>query len=73
MKTGDNEWPKKTIPLSKLQIEGVNKISRTTRGYDLTISGKNAEIIKTLSKLDFEDLIVTEPHLEDTFLDLYEN
>ena len=64
---------KETIPISRLQIKGVNKISRTTRGYDLTINGKNAEIIKSLSKLDFEDLIVTEPHLEDTFLDLYEN
>ena len=64
---------KKSIPLTKLNFEGVKKIARTTRGYQLTIEGRNVEIMKKLVNLDVEDISTTESSLEDTFLEYYEN
>ncbi|HOX41140.1 MAG TPA: AAA family ATPase, partial [bacterium] len=60
-----------SIPLENLKIKGIQKIERTTTGYDLTISGRNADIIKHLAKLPFADLSVAEPSLEEIFMHFY--
>ncbi len=61
-----------SLPLSNLKIQGVKKIDRTTSGYRLTTSGKNAEIIRSLSKFKILDFKISEPSLEEIFLHYYE-
>lgn len=62
---------KESIPLSSLQIEGVKKIERTTTGYNLTISGKNVQILRALTKLNVDDIKINEPSLEEIFMHYY--
>jgi len=61
-----------SLPLSGLKISGVKKIERTTSGYRLTTSGKNGQILKTLSKFRVEDIKISEPSLEEIFMHYYE-
>lgn len=61
-----------SLPLSDLKIAGVRKIERTTFGYRLTTSGKNAEIIKSLTKFKILDYKISEPSLEEIFMHYYE-
>ncbi len=62
---------KDSIPLSALQMSGVKKIERTTAGYHLTTLGKNGTILKQLAKFSVEDIKISEPSLEDIFMQYY--
>jgi len=63
---------KEVIPLSDLKVEGVSKIQRTTNGYDLTIVGPNAEIMRKLLKNKIDDIKIATPSLEEIFMHYYE-
>jgi len=60
-----------SIPLSDLKIAGIKKIERTTFGYHLTTVGKNGPIFKMLSKFHIDDIKISEPSLEDLFMQYY--
>lgn len=61
-----------SIPLSELQkIEGIQKVNRTTTGYDLVTIGENGEVIKKLAKYNISDFQVHEPSLEEIFMHFY--
>lgn len=62
---------RESINLSDLKIDGVKKIERTTDGYHLTTAGPNGKIIKALSKLNIEDIKISEPSLEEIFMRFY--
>lgn len=64
----ETKW---SIPLSELKIPGINKVERTTSGYHLISVGKNGGIIKKLSKLNIDDIKITEPSLEEIFMHFY--
>lgn len=60
---------KDKLPFRKLKIKDYEK---TKNGYRFTISGKNGEIIKEISKYDIEDIRIEEPTLEEIFMHYYE-
>lgn len=61
----------KNIPLSELKTEGVSKIERTREGYKIITHGKNAEIVKKISRHEFIDIKIAEPSLEEIFMHFY--
>lgn len=60
---------KKKLPFKTL---GIKDFEKTRNGYRITISGKNGDIIKKLSKYDIEDIKIEEPTLEEIFMHYYE-
>lgn len=59
------------IPISSLKQEGVSKIEKTGFGYHLITTGKNGNILKSLAKYEINDIKISEPSLEETFMHFY--
>ncbi len=53
------------------KIEGMKDASLTDSGASFLYSGRADELIRALAKLQFEDITLTDPDLEDVFLHYY--
>lgn len=61
------------IPLKDLKIQGVEKVEKTKDGYYIVSVGKIGALIKKINELDIEDIRISEPTLEETFIDYYKD
>lgn len=55
-----------------LSIEGVVKYEKTPHGVKLLYSGNSQKLLKELSKIPLEDVLIEEPSLEEIFMHYYE-
>jgi len=61
------------IPLKDLKIQGVEKVEKTKDGYYIVSVGKIGALIKKINESDIEDIRISEPTLEETFIDYYKD
>jgi ABC-2 type transport system ATP-binding protein len=59
------------VPHDGLRLPGVVAVQREGRKLRLTVRGDINPIVRELAKLDLEELVFEQPHLEDIFLDFY--
>ncbi|MBI2936338.1 MAG: ABC transporter ATP-binding protein [Chloroflexi bacterium] len=63
--------PTQDIPEDRLRLDGVVSVERDGRRLRLVLRGDINPILRELAKLDLEDLVFEQPHLEDIFLSFY--
>jgi len=59
------------IPKKILSMDCIEKYEKIKSGYRLTTMGKIGSLIKQLSNIELQDIHISEPTLEETFIDYY--
>ncbi|MFC1656831.1 ABC transporter ATP-binding protein [Patescibacteria group bacterium] len=59
------------IPEKILSMECIEKHEKIDKGYKITSVGKIGSFIRQLSSIDIQDIHVSEPTLEETFINYY--
>ena len=59
------------VPDGALNLPGVVSLERDGRRMRFTVRGDINPVVRALARLDLEDVVFEEPHLEDIFMDYY--
>ena len=59
------------MPDGALELPGVVLVEREGRRFRYTVAGEIKPVLRELAKLDVEDVVLEQPHLDDVFMDYY--
>ena len=60
-------------PVGDFQVPGVVSMTQDGRALHFLVKGSVGPLLKELAKLDVEDMVFEQAHLEDIFLDIYQD